>query len=302
MAYQMPLSTTSEDAWLWLRGSGPPPESSRAIETGRFHALADGSDIRRLAYDDVEILRRAYAAIRDPNWGTVEPVEADVVLDDVRLRWQATFRTSDLALEASGEYELRSDGVLIAGFRADAQSGFRFNRIGLCVLLPPQEFAGQPFAAEGPDGRIDGVLPERIGEQRIVDGLPAPLFAPFSSLELAGRSGVRVFLTFEGDLFEAEDQRNWTDDSFKIYSTPLALGFPHRAVPGQRFEQRITVRTEPPSRHRPRTGAEVVEIRVGESLVHPLPRLGLGGPSHEELPGDTSTELLRALQIGRAHV
>jgi len=28
-----------------------------------------------------------------------------------------------------------------------------------------------------------------------------------------------------------EDQRNWTDASFKTYSTPLALGFPHRSGP-----------------------------------------------------------------------
>ena len=29
-------------------------------------------------------------------------------------------------------------------------------------------------------------------------------------------------LAFEGDIFEMEDQRNWTDASFKTYCTPLA--------------------------------------------------------------------------------
>ena len=37
-------------------------------------------------------------------------------------------------------------------------------------------------------------------------------------------------VAFDGDIFEMEDQRNWTDASYKIYSTPLRLPFPCRCA------------------------------------------------------------------------
>ena len=35
--------------------------------------------------------------------------------------------------------------------------------------------------------------------------------------------GGEIVIRFEGDLFEMEDQRNWTDASYKTYSTPLRI-------------------------------------------------------------------------------
>ena len=61
-----------------------------------------------------------------------------------------------------------------------------------------------------------------------------PLIGACSALSVELPVGT-VTTTFEGDLFEAEDQRNWTDGSFKTYSTPLASGYPLHARPGQRF-------------------------------------------------------------------
>ena len=54
-------------------------------------------------------------------------------------------------------------------------------------------------------------------------------------IELA--DGLWARFEFEGDLFEMEDQRNWTDASFKTYSTPISLGWPHRAQAGQEIRQ-----------------------------------------------------------------
>ena len=53
-------------------------------------------------------------------------------------------------------------------------------------------------------------------------------------------SGKPAFLA-GGDLFEIEDQRNWTDASFKTYCTPLAVPFPRRIESGQRVCQRVAV-------------------------------------------------------------
>ena len=59
---------------------------------------------------------------------------------------------------------------------------------------------------------------------------------------------------FSGDLFELEDQRNWTDASYKIYGPQLALGFPLHATDGQRFEQVIEIEPRWTPTARPSSG------------------------------------------------
>ena len=68
-----------------------------------------------------------------------------------------------------------------------------------------------------------------------------PLFPSVSRLEVDYEEGPTAVVEFEGDLFETEDQRNWTDASFKTYCTPLALGFPHELKEGEELSQRVTV-------------------------------------------------------------
>ena len=43
----------------------------------------------------------------------------------------------------------------------------------------------------------------------------------------------------EGDTFEMEDHRNWTDASFKTYVRPLALPWPYTPPAGQAVSQSV---------------------------------------------------------------
>ena len=67
----------------------------------------------------------------------------------------------------------------------------------------------------------------------------------------------------EGDTFEMEDQRNWTDASYKTYVRPLALPWPYTLAKGTVIEQavRLSVHGTPAARAR-RDSAVVV--RIGE--------------------------------------
>ncbi|HEX8488557.1 MAG TPA: hypothetical protein VF642_08445, partial [Propionibacteriaceae bacterium] len=49
----------------------------------------------------------------------------------------------------------------------------------------------------------------------------------------------------EGDVFETEDQRNWTDASFKTYSTPLDLPFPVDVRVGEQVRQSARLSVSP---------------------------------------------------------
>jgi hypothetical protein len=56
--------------------------------------------------------------------------------------------------------------------------------------------------------------------------------------------GLTAEVRMEGDTFEMEDQRNWTDASFKTYCTPLAWPAPVTLARGTRIWQRVTLRLD----------------------------------------------------------
>jgi hypothetical protein len=89
-----------------------------------------------------------------------------------------------------------------------------------------------------------GRLPKEIARLRFEGGVWIPLVGPYHDLAMDLGGGRWARFRFSGDLFEMEDQRNWTDASFKTYSTPLSLGYPHHAGVGRRFEQRVVVSVE----------------------------------------------------------
>ena len=62
---------------------------------------------------------------------------------------------------------------------------------------------------------------------------------PFAEMAGMGHEvvpGVWADLALEGDIFEMEDQRNWTDASFKTFSTPLRIPYPVGDRQGTRIQ------------------------------------------------------------------
>lgn len=51
--------------------------------------------------------------------------------------------------------------------------------------------------------------------------------------------GVHVDLSFEGEVFEMEDQRNWIDASYKTYCRPIARPLPYVIPAGETVHHRI---------------------------------------------------------------
>ncbi|HEY1370701.1 MAG TPA: hypothetical protein VGF23_26455 [Gaiellaceae bacterium] len=285
-------------------GRDEPPVERREVRAGPLTAELEGPDLRYVGYGGVEVVRRLYAAIRDRNWGTVPPalsdVELDVRDDSFSLRFEARNLDSTLGVDFRWRGELvgRADGTLTASLDGAPAAAFEYNRIGWCILHPAQN-AGRRFRARTPDGLVEGALPDTIGPQLIVDGLPAPIFPSFSELEVEAADGVWARFELEGDLFETEDQRNWTDASFKTYSTPLSGGFPRSATAGERVAQTVRLSVSGPQSAPPATDG-AVEIAVGEPLGRTVPAVGLGAASHDAPLTAREVELLRAL--GPAHL
>jgi hypothetical protein len=284
---------------LWY-GRDEPPVETRELRAGPLRMILEGVDLRYVRLGETEVLRRLYAAVRDRNWGTapaeVSGLELDARDDSFRLSFDARHAEHDIDFRWHGLLQGGPDGTIEYALDGVAESDFLYNRIGFC-LLHPAENAARPYRARTPDGTIEDRLPDTIGPQHIVDGLPAPLFPPFDELEIELADGVSARFHLEGDLFEMEDQRNWTDASFKTYSTPLSLGFPHRATRGQQFAQRVRLSLAGAFEAQEPATDGAVRIRVGRPLERRLPTIGLGMASHG---GDLSTReaaLLRDLHL-----
>ena len=220
----MKLLTTYE---TWYGRDEPPPEVVR-LRAGHLEVEFQDGDLRYIRVAGHEVIRRIYSAVRDVNWNTIPGRRTNLSLDPAEDHFHVQFdsfhEAGPLAFRWRASIEGRSDGTIEYVMEGVAERDFRYCRIGFCVLHPIQGVAGSPYRATTPDGEITGILPEQIAPQLIEHGFETPIFPSFSKLTIHMPGGVAVLTEFEGDLFEMEDQRNWTDGSFKTYCTPIALG------------------------------------------------------------------------------
>ena len=284
-----------------LTGGAHPPPQLRELRAGPLSVVLDGVDLRYVRHGEVELVRRIYVAVRDRNWNTIPGVASDVAVDaradsfDVRFGVRHSSRDTGFSWE--GSIAGTQEGLI--SFRMDGagERDMLYNRIGFCVLHPWRESAGQRLRAITPDGVFECVLPAKVAPQRFEGGVYVPLFPSASGLQIELPGGGEVVFAFEGDLFETEDQRNWTDASLKTYCTPLALGFPHSLSEGELRSQTVSI-------HARGVGAPgepaPARVSVGGDHGGRVPAIGLALPDDVPEPSDSEAGLLRAL--APAHV
>jgi hypothetical protein len=275
---------------------------------GPLTLAIDGTDLRYVAFEGHELLRRAYVGVRDLNWDTVEGRvtrrDLDVGDNAFRLSMEIEYQQRDLAFTAAVQAIGRADGTLEYVLSGRASSSFEFAKIGLCLHHPIAGLAGQPFTGLTPWGPVGGRLPDHIGPQiqLTTEQWHLPLFLPVSELSLEHTAGTLHF-AFEGDLFEMEDQRNWSDQSYKTSSTPAYLGYRHALSESQEVHQRVTVSFEPsprPPRVAGRGNAESpeqVRLQLGALTGRLIPPIGL---THAGRLSSQASQLLSAM--GPSHL
>ncbi|WP_044006907.1 hypothetical protein [Jannaschia sp. CCS1] len=198
------------------------------------YRLQDGC-LRSLSWKGFEAVRGLSAAIRDTAWGTL-PEDAMPWHHETgpgRASHVRTFAVQDGAVTGKLRIAAHANGRLEADLSLTAHTEFRTNRAGFCLLHPLRGVVGQPFTATSPDGTDQNLMfPERISP-----GQPA--------LNLAGLrhtvQGVDVDIAMEGEVFEMEDQRNWSDASFKTYCRPLSKPLPQVIAAGETIHQRVVI-------------------------------------------------------------
>lgn len=248
-----------------LFGTAEPVELPRVLRAGPLSAELDGTNLRCVRWHGIEVVRAIQYLVRDENWGTLE-------LDVVRLAVEEQEHGFGVSIEArcrngEGSLAIRSsirgtaDGALVFEAEAIPDAAFLTNRCGFCILHPIVGVAGAPARLETVDGTVREVrFPSQIDpaqpfmEMRAITHWPAP--------------GLEARCVMEGDTFEMEDQRNWSDASFKTYVRPLALPWPYTLEPGTPVIQRITLALKgaPAAKTAATAAGDVVTIATGEPI------------------------------------
>jgi hypothetical protein len=292
-------------AYELLYGRDEPPPHRTVLRAGTATTHLLRGDLRTIRVGGIEIVRRLYVAVRNEYWETIAPetenLSVDVQDDSFLVSFDAHHRSREIDFVWHATIAGDHNANITYTMSGRALRDFRYCRIGLCVLFPPSEYAGRPYHGVGSEGLVSGKLPMTIGPQRCEGGVYQPLFPAISNMTVSLRDGVEVRFDLVGDLFEMEDQRNWTDGSFKMYSTPLALGYPHTARADQLFEQRVSI-TPSGNASESQGTSGAVKLSVGPPLGRLLPPLGLGVASHDVDFSSSDRELLRNLRLDHLRV
>jgi D-apionolactonase len=259
---------------LRLYGTIEAPTQWRLIECGPLCARFEAGNLRYILYDGVEMLRAVSYVVRDRDWGTLKPeitgLRVDGRADGFSIRYDATCAGADAMLRYAASIEGDRRRVV---FRVDAtpDGAFETNRCGFTVLHPIDGVAGRAVTVEHCDGAIEEtVFPELIEPWQPFKDIRALTHRPEPHLAAECR--------MEGDAFEMEDQRNWSDASYKTYVRPLALPWPYRMPAGVTDRQSVSLTI---TDKRPSQGGMGLSTRAAPPAVV---KLAPGAPDATRLP------------------
>jgi len=253
--------------------------------------------LRYISSGNKEVIRMIYAAVRDRDWFNITPVITDQKTvreeNSFRISYRCLYQNEKINFSADYVVEGMEDNTVIFTMEGVAQQSFEKNRIGFCVLHPIEECAGRNCIIEHSDGTTEqSNFPEDISPQQV--------FRDIKSMKwIVDRAACR--LEFDGDVFETEDQRNWTDASFKTYSTPLSIPYPVTLEKGTRVCQRISFSAEGSINGVDETGDKIiVKLFPEESLK--LPTVGICQSSRKLSLSRGETKIIRSLRFDHYRV
>ncbi len=242
--------------------------ATTSFRAGPWTGVYEAGKLRYLCLGDCEVLRMIYPAIRDQYWRTapaqILSEKIQIEAQSFSIEYTARYQLEAVDFQAHYVFEGDAEGRLSVTMRGEALSDFQRNRIGLCVLHPIDTCGGKPVSIIHPDGsREASTFPYLIS--------PHQPFIGVQGMEWSPAPGLQVQLHFEGEIFETEDQRNWTDGSYKTYGTPLSIPFPVQVQKGETMVQKLILQAQTDAVAT--TEPTQVEIIVLEQ-TYPFPKLG----------------------------
>ena len=224
---------------LVLFGTTSAGAVTRTLRAGPLSLVLEEGQLRRICWGGREAIRGIAFLVRNDNWGTypakLHNVHVDESANGFRISYSGHCHDDRQALQYTAQITADSQGNLHFECTLLPTTDFTTNRAGFIVLHPLHGVAGQPVTVLHTDGTTtQSHFPKHIAPAQ-------PLF-DIRALTHEVLPGVTVTCTMEGDAFELEDQRNWSDASFKTYVRPLAKPYPYVLPAHQEQVQSVALR------------------------------------------------------------
>ncbi len=275
---------------IFETGTTQTRSAAKMVTAGELTAFIDEGALRQISLGPVEVVRQIDFPVRDENWATLLPKVLSETLEETSdgFRYQRRFEVADGALVCRVIYQGHADGTVIATGEAEARCNFITNRTGFTLLHPLSGVAGQTVTVTKTNGADVGTtMPEAISPAQPIKEIAALAF---------NIHGVALAIAFEGDIFEMEDQRNWSDASYKTYSRPLNDPFAYEIKAGTtvRQEIRLTIRGSSTAT----TVRETPAIRIGPPLAEQIPAMLLAAQG-DWLPSANEAAILASSNLNK---
>jgi len=277
-------------------GSGRSASPLVPLDAGSLQLMFDPVTgwIWEVTLQETEIVQAIYPAIRGDDWATIpykltslhfEEKDGDFVIkylaETTDEKHPFQFRCTATGSDAGG---------LLVNFEGEAKAPFQSNRIGLCLLHPAKLCSGLEYKVKSGNGPwAQGEFPKEISANKVqsrIGGLTHEI-AP----------GVPLEITFGGDLFEMEDQRNYSDDSFKTYTTAKGQAQPWQAAPGTKIQHSIQIKAPSGGASAGHVAQPFVTVDFTKPGDRKLPAVGIAAAGHGERLSDAAIERLKLAHL-----
>jgi hypothetical protein len=207
----------------------------KKLYAGPLTAYYENGFLRRICYGETEVLRMIYFALRDHNWNTftsrIENETMTISDGQFEIEYDCYHVDGGVSLmEWKGKIKGEQNGTIVFEIHGTALEDFRKNRAGFCVLHPLHAAGGDCMVIHADGSQSQHPFPAAVAPEN-----------PFKQIRAMQwrTAGAPFHILFDGDVFETEDQRNWSDASFKTFCTPLHKPFPVELRRGEKVFQRI---------------------------------------------------------------
>ena len=221
---------------LMLFGTREIIPAVRQVVVGDIAYQLGADSVRNICWKGHEVIRAITWPIRDPDWGTMRSniIDENYRQSDCRADYQLHFQVGNGALDCRVSISADTSGKLCAVIAMQANKDFPTNRAGFTVLHPISGVAGTDLQVTHADGSVEQTQFPTL----ISPGQPVVNIIGLHHVH----NGVDIDIRFDGEIFEMEDQRNWSDASYKTYCVPLVPPFTYTIESGATVSQSLTVK------------------------------------------------------------
>lgn len=260
------------------------------LTAGNFELLYEAGRTRYIKYNGEEVLRMIYPALRSENWATIpgkiSNEKISTLIDGFEIVYQMDFAEDNIKYKAAFKIVCKNDKLEFE-MNGESLSDFKSKRVGLCVHHPISTCEGREINILHHENKMGAYhYPELI----------APVW-PFTDIKLmrwnTGNNAVE--LAFEGDLFETEDQRNWTDDSYKTYSGPQYKTPMLDIHKGDKINHKIILSVK-------ETKTASGALNELQPVKHKFPKIGYSRSDNQEILTENDLQLIKDIPFNHYRV